>query len=363
VRVDFEFSGEQEMLRASVRAFLAAQAPIESVRATYEASVGDPSIWAGLRELDVTGLLVSEEHGGAGRGLVDAAVVLEELGRAVCPAPYAASAIGAASLADARLLPALADGSVIGTLAVFEVANRYACEKPSTRATRAGTGWRIDGEKVHVFDASAADVVIVTALDDAGEFGVFACETFHAEPAPTIDGSRKQGSITFAGSDARRIDVDGDVREALDRTLDRLGVAAAVDGVGAAQRALELVLEYAKEREQFGKPIGSFQAIQHLCADMLRTVELGRAAAYYACWAIDDASPAEAHRAATIARAFSAEAFPALGGSAIQVFGGIGFTWEHDIHLYFKRLLSGSYLLGTAREHLEELASIAIDGT
>jgi alkylation response protein AidB-like acyl-CoA dehydrogenase len=363
VRVDFEFTAEQEMLRASVRAFLAAQAPIESVRATYDAAAGDLSVWSGLRDLEVTGLLVDEEHGGAGRSMVDAAVVLEELGRAVCPAPYAASAVGAVSLADAELLPGLADGSRIGTLALFEAGTRYAWEQPVTRARRAGDGWRIDGEKVHVSDATAADVVLVTALDDAGTLGVFSCDQFDADPISTIDGSRKQGRIIFAASDARRVDTGDDIRTALVRTIDRLGVAAAVDGVGAAQRALELVLDYAKEREQFGKPIGAFQAIQHLCADMLRTVELGRAAAYYACWAIDDASVDEAHRAATIARAFASEAFPALGGTAIQVFGGIGFTWEHDIHLYFKRLLSGSYLLGTASEHLEDLASIAIDAT
>ncbi|MDQ1380635.1 MAG: hypothetical protein QOJ71_1354, partial [Actinomycetota bacterium] len=114
-------------------------------------------------------------------------------------------------------------------------------------------------------------------------------------------------------------------------------------------------------RVQFDKPIGAFQAVQHLCADMLRTVELARAAGYYACWAIDDASPEEAHRAATLARAFAADAFPQLGGTAIQVFGGIGFTWEHDIHLYYKRLLSTSLALGTASDHLEELATIAID--
>ena len=138
-------------------------------------------------------------------------------------------------------------------------------------------------------------------------------------------------------------------------------MAYAVDGVGAAQRALELAVEYAKERVQFDTPIGAFQAVQHLCADMLCTVELGRAAAYYACWALDEASPEEAHRAATLARAYAADAFPQVGATAIQVFGGIGFTWEHDIHLYFKRLLTLSVALGSAGDHLEELAAIAIE--
>jgi alkylation response protein AidB-like acyl-CoA dehydrogenase len=359
--VDFEFSSEQEMLRASVRGFLAAKSPLASVRAAYDAPASDPAVWSGLVELGVAGLLVGEEHGGAGMGMVDAAVVLEELGRAVCPAPYIASAIGAVSLADDALLPRLADGSAIGTVAIFEEGARYGWATPATRATRDGAAWRLDGTKVHVADASTANVVLATALDDDGALGVFVTESYDTEPTPTVDGSRKQGSVTFSASPARRIDTAAPVEAAVARTLDRLGVATAVDGVGAAQIALELSVEYAKERVQFDKPIGAFQAVQHLCADMLRTVELGRAAGYYACWAIDDASPEEAHRASTLARAFAADAFPQLGGTAIQVFGGVGFTWEHDIHLYYKRLLSTSLMLGTAGDHLEELATIAID--
>jgi alkylation response protein AidB-like acyl-CoA dehydrogenase len=358
--VDFEFSSEQEMLRESVRGFLAARSPVASVRATYDSPTSDRAVWDGLVELGVVGLLVDEEHGGAGMGMVDGAVVLEELGRAVCPAPFASSAIGAVSLADAELLPRLADGSAIGTVAIFETGSRYEWRAPATRATRDGAGWRLDGGKVHVGDANAADVVLVTALDDAGQLGIFATEQFSAEATPTVDGSRKQGTVVLDASPARRIDTGADPESAVERALDRLGVAATVDGVGAAQRALELSVEYAKEREQFGKPIGAFQAVQHLCADMLRTLELGRAAGYYACWAIDDASPEEAHRASTLARAFAADAFPQLGGTAIQVFGGIGFTWEHDIHLYYKRLLSVAHGLGTAGDHLEELATLAI---
>ena len=359
--MDFEFSSEQEMLRASVRAFLSAKAPLATVRAEYGATTFDRTAWDGLVELGVVGLLVGEEHGGAGMGMVDAAVVLEELGRAVSPAPYASSAIGAVSLADADLLPLLADGSTIGTVAIFEAGSRYRWQQPATRATRDGGSWRVDGVKVHVADATAADVAFVTALDDDGQLGVFATERFDVEPTPTVDGSRKQGRIVLAGASSRRIDSTAGAEASVARTLDRLGVAAAVDGVGAAQRALELTVEYAKEREQFGKPIGAFQAVQHLCADMLRTVELGRAAGYYACWALDDASPEEAHRASTLARAFAADAFPQVGGTAIQVFGGIGFTWEHDIHLYYKRLLTVAQAFGTASDHLEELATLAID--
>jgi alkylation response protein AidB-like acyl-CoA dehydrogenase len=360
--VDFEFSSEQEMLRDSVRAFLADKAPLATVRAGYETPTFDRALWDGLVDLGVVGLLAVEELGGAGMGMVDAAVVLEELGRAVCVAPYAASAIGAVSLADAELLPSLAGGSAIGTVAVFEAGTRYRWGAPATRATPADDGgWRLDGGKVHVADATAAHVALVSALDHNEQLGVFATSEFSAETSPSVDGSQRVGRITLAGSTARRVELGSGAEVAIARTLDRLGVAAVVDGVGAAQRALELSVEYAKERVQFDKPIGAFQAVQHLCADMLRTVELGRAAGYYACWALDDADPAEAHRASTLARAFAADAFPQVGATAIQVFGGVGFTWEHDIHLYYKRLLSVASALGTASDHLEELATLAID--
>ncbi|HYL52705.1 MAG TPA: acyl-CoA dehydrogenase [Acidimicrobiia bacterium] len=342
--MDFEFSEEQEMLRTSVRAFLADKCPISAVRAAYgTATFDDRSVWDGLAELGVLEL-----------GMVDAAVVLEELGRAVSPAPYASSVIGARSL-----LPDLAG---IGTVAIYETGTRYDWARPQTRAIRDGEMWRLDGTKVHVADATAADVFVVTARDDAGDLQLFETASAAAtvEPSASIDGSRKQGVVVLDGSPARRLP-HRDPHAAVTRMLDRLGVAYAVDGVGAAQRSLELAVEYAKERVQFDRPIGAFQAVQHLCADMLRTVELGRAAAYYACWALEEASPEEAHRAATLARAYAADAFPQVGGTAIQVFGGIGFTWEHDIHLYFKRLLTLSVLLGSAGDHLEELATIAIE--
>jgi acyl-CoA dehydrogenase len=302
--MDFEFSEEQEMLRASVRAYLEANAPISAVRAAYDAPTFDPAVWHGLVELGVVGL-----------GMVDSAVVLEELGRAVCPAPYIASAIGAAP---------------------------YASDVTRVAAVAAGPD--------NVLDACAAEVMYVISPD-----GTWVASEFRAEPTPTVDGSRKVGRVTLTNEP---IPVEGPSAQL---TLDRMGVALAVDAVGAAQRALELSVEYAKTRVQFDQPIGAFQAVQHLCADMLRTVELGRAAAYYACWALDEASAEEAHRAATLARAFAADAFPQLGATAIQVFGGIGFTWEHDIHLYYKRLLSCSLLLGTTSEHLAELAHLAID--
>jgi alkylation response protein AidB-like acyl-CoA dehydrogenase len=349
--VDFEFSADQEMLRASVRRFLADRAPITPyVRGVLAADVaGADEVWKGLAELGLLGL-----------GMVDSAVVLEELGRAVCPVPYVASAVGAVALADGALASDLAAGT-IGAVALHEDGARYGWRSPATRAERTSGGWRLHGAKVHVLDGAAADVLVVVASEPGGALGVFAVEggAATAEPANGVDGTRKQATIHFEGAPGRRIQ-HADVPAAVGRAVDRMVVATVVDGVGAASRALELAVEYAKERIQFDQPIGAFQAVQHLCADMLQVVELGRAAAYYACWAADDADPGEAHRAATLAGAYAAETFPRLGGTAIQVFGGIGFTWEHDIHLFYKRLLSCATVLGTADDHLAELANLAI---
>jgi alkylation response protein AidB-like acyl-CoA dehydrogenase len=302
--------------------------------------------------------------------MVDAAVVLEELGRALSPLPYASSAVGAVSLVlaagsareHAFLLPGLADGTTVGALACFEPNRRTQVSAPDTVARPDGDRWQLTGTKVHVADGAAASLLLVTAAVGDGD-GVFAVEAnsdgVEVVPTPLVDGSRKEATVTLHDAKGWRLPTD-DPGGALTRTLDRIGVAYVVDGVGAASRALELAVDYAKERVQFDRPIGAFQAVQHLCADMLRVVELARAAAYYACWAIDEASTAEAHRAATMAQAYASDAFAQLGATAIQVFGGIGFTWEHDIHLFYKRLLTAAGALGSADEHLEVLAALAL---
>jgi alkylation response protein AidB-like acyl-CoA dehydrogenase len=280
----------------------------------------------------------------------------------------------------------LADGSMIGAVALYEPERRHRWETPATLARAAGEGWRVDGTKVHVLDGAAAGLLLVVAgVDGGNDVGVFAIEGgtdgVEVEPTPTVDGSRKEATVRLDGARAWRIG-RGDASGAIARTIDRMAVAYVVDGVGAAARALELANQYAKERVQFDRPIGSFQAVQHLLADMLRVVELGRAASYYACWAIDnetksgadrtggegrsrprdDADPGEAHRAATMAAAYASDAFAKLGADAIQVFAGIGFTWEHDVHLFYKRLLTASVALGGADDYLEELAAIALGG-
>ncbi|HEY8216208.1 MAG TPA: acyl-CoA dehydrogenase family protein [Acidimicrobiia bacterium] len=370
--MDFEFSDEQEQLRESVAGFLAARAPLAWVRAQYGSTPSETDeVWRGLCDLGVTGLMVPAACGGAGGGMVDAAVVLEELGRALYPGPYASSAIAAASIvmlagrpADhAALLPGIAAGTTVGTVALLEGGTRAAWRAPGSRATRADDGWRLDGKKVHVPDLAVADVVLASALEPDGTLAMFAVSTggpgVRVVPAATVDGTRPEGTLVLEQAPARRLG-DGDGTEAVAATVDRVAAAAVVDGVGTAERALEISVEYAKERRQFDALIGSFQAIQHLCADMLRSVELARAAGYYACWAADAAPPAERHRAATMALAFAGGELAQVGGSAVQVHGGIGFTWEHDIHLFYKRLLTLQALGGGSADQLEELAAVVL---
>lgn len=371
--MNLEFDDEQEQLRASLRRFLDERAPLAYVRERYDDPRGtSDAVWSGLADLGVLGLLVPEALGGTGATMVDVAVVAEELGRALHPGPYASSAVGAVSLvhlagtaADhAAILPDLASGASVGTVALLEPGRRAEWRAPATRAALDAAGWRLDGEKVHVPDASAATVIVVAATDDDGVLGAFAVETgaegVAITPTPTVDGSRKEATVGLTGAPARRLGA-GDASDAVAATVDRLAITSVVDGVGAAARALELSVEHASDRHQFGVPVGSFQAVQHLCADMLRAVELARAAGYYACWAADAAEPAERHRAATMALAFAADDLYQVGASAIQVHGGIGFTWEHDIHLFYKRLLTLQHAGGGTLEQLAELASIVID--
>ena len=370
--MDFEFSADQEMLRESVRGFLSTRAPITFVREMYDDPRGTTdTVWAGLAEVGATGLLVPEAYGGAGAGMVDMAVVLEELGRAVHPGPFTSSAVGAVGLVlavgstddHATLLPGLASGESIATVALLEPDRRVEWRAPTTRAVADGGGWRLDGEKAHVPDAASADTIFVSATTEDGTFAVFRVARDAAGLAvtstPTVDGSRKEATVTLASAPAARVGA-GDATDAIAETVDRLHTAAVVDGVGAAARVLEIAVDYAKARQQFGVPIGSFQAVQHLCADMLRAVELARAAAYYACWAFDDANASERHRATTMALAFAADELYSVGASAIQVHAGIGFTWEHDAHLFYKRLLTLQHTGGGAIDQLEELASIAL---
>ncbi len=355
--MDFEFSDDQVLLGETVRRFLAERAPIAPyVRAQIQSDPDQPDeVW---REFCALGV-------GEVGGMVDTCVVAEELGRALSPFPYAAGMVGARGLAallgDDDLATSFASGTAIGTVALWEPNRRFEWTLPATYAS----GDTLTGEKVRVRDARLADVILVTAGvgNDAGDLGVFAVERgargMVVTSTPTVDGTRREATVRFAGTPARRLG-SGDATDSIAAILDRLTAAEVVDGVGAAERALELTVDYAKQRVQFDRPIGSFQAVSHLCADMVRAVELARAAGYYACWACDQADADERHRAATMAQAFAADELYAVGAAAIQVHGGLGFTWEHDAHLFYKRLLTLQQNFGGRRDALDELARLVL---
>ncbi|HXX89704.1 MAG TPA: acyl-CoA dehydrogenase family protein [Acidimicrobiales bacterium] len=362
--MNLEPTEEQLALRDSVRRFLADKAPIAGhVRPLLEDPTGTTDdVWHGLAELGATGLLVPAEHGGAEMSMAEAGVVLEELGRALYPGPWQSTAVISARLlarlADggdgseaAKLLRRIAEGSVIATVAAHN----------GTVTANGEGGDSADavlfGDVASVPDAAAAGVLLVPAAE--GDRSVlFALES----PSPGVgiapqhpaDGTRKRGAVVLQGAPACRL---GTLSPGAQGALvDDVLVASAADALGAAQAVLELAVDYAKVRVQFGAPIGSFQAVQHLCVDMLETVELARSGVVHALWAADAADPEERHLAAVRLKAFAGR-LAAVGDTAIQVLGGIGFTWEHDAHLYLKRLLSWSALLGSPDHYLQELGS------
>jgi alkylation response protein AidB-like acyl-CoA dehydrogenase len=305
--------------------------------------------------------------------MVEMGVVCEEMGRALHPGPFAASALTAVSLIAAaathaertELLPQLASGSLVATAAVYEPGGRYCWQQPQTVADSRSGSFSLSGVKHLVSDGLAVDSILVVARDDGrSALGVFAvaagAEGVAISPSDSVDGTRRLARIELTSAPARRLG-SGDAREAIASALDRSAVGSAADALGAATRAHELALAYARERHQFDRPIGSFQAVQHLLVDMLQDLELARAGIYYALWAADAADPRERHRAAVMAKAFASARLPAIGANAIQIFGGIGFTWEHDAHLFYRRLLGMEPSFGDEQTHLDELARIAVD--
>jgi alkylation response protein AidB-like acyl-CoA dehydrogenase len=373
--MNFELSEAQEILRQTVRRFLAESAPVSPyVRGQLEDPRGTTdAAWRGLADLGLLGLLVPDPLGGTGVGMVEMGLVCEELGRAIHPGPFASSALTAASLlanvgteSERRdLLPSIASGRTVATVALYEPDRRYDWRTPATEARESGDGLVLHGVKSLVGDVLAADLVLVVARDPRGAgLAVFAVdprsEGVSLAASSSVDDTRKIGTLTLDGARARRLGA-GDAAAAIETAVDRSAVGLAADALGAASRAHELALAYAKEREQFQRPIGSFQAVQHLLVDMLQDLELARAAIYYALWAADEAEPVERRRAAAVAKAFASGRLPAVGAAAIQIFGGVGFTWEYDVHLYYKRLLSMQAGFGDEQLHLDALASLVID--
>src|SRR3984893_10688747 len=375
--MDFAFSEEQEMLRRSTRDFLAKECGSKVVRKALEQTDAyDPALWKKMTALGWTSLGIPEQYGGAG-SFLDLIVVLEECGRALLPGPFFATMglavpalIEAGSEAQKKeVLGAIAEGKARATLAFTEPSGRWDAAGITLAATPVGGGWRLDGVKLFVPDAEGADYTVVAARTRGdGEDGISLFlvkgrpKGMTVAPLKTLDMTRRWDEVRFdgvqLGADAL-MGAPPQAWPALKRALEWATGALCAEMIGGAQKVLEASTEYAKTRHQFGKPIGIYQAVSHKLADMLVLSESSRSATYYAAWAVDADAP-DRSLASSMAKAYVSDAYRKVAGDGIQVHGGIGFTWEHDMHLYFKRAKASEVTLGDATYH-RELVAQALD--
>ncbi len=371
--MNFAFSEEQEELRQHVRRFLEDKSSSAEVRRLMETEEGyDEAVWKQMaQELGLQSLHIPEAHGGQGFSFVELGIVLEEMGRVLLCAPYFSTVVLAADAImnagtdaqQAELLPGIAAGETIATLAFTEPNGRWDASGITMEATPDGDDFRLEGTKHFVLDGHTADLVVVAARapgsEGTGGISFFTvagdAEGLARQALTTMDQTRKQAKLEFAGVRAQLLGEEGAGWDALSKTLDQAAVALSNEMIGGAQFVLDMAVQYAKDRVQFGRPIGSFQAIKHKCADMLLEVESGKSAAYYASWAAAEDND-ELPVVASLAKAYCSDAYFHAAAENIQIHGGIGFTWEHDAHLYFKRAKSSEILLGDATYHRELLA-------
>jgi alkylation response protein AidB-like acyl-CoA dehydrogenase len=359
---------EQEALRAVLRSFFAERWPEEELRAAAGSEHGhDPRLWKAMAEdLGLQGLAIPESLGGGGFTYPDLLVVFEEMGRALVAGPFFASVAMASTLllalpdpdARERLLPGIASGERIATVAAVENPTSWDASRIAVEAAGHGAARTVSGEKPFVLDAGVADLLLVVVRTEHG-LGVAevdaAAPGVRIEPMATVDTTRRQARVLFDSAPATLLAPDRDAAPAVRRMCDLAGVALAAEQVGGARRVLEMATEYAKTREQFGRPIGGFQAIKHLLADQLVAVESARAA--LGCAAAATASGAGLPVAAGMAQAVCSDVFSAAAETNIHVHGGIGFTWEHQAHLYYRRAVSSETLLGRPRDHRARIAA------
>ncbi|MFC5753952.1 acyl-CoA dehydrogenase family protein [Actinomadura rugatobispora] len=363
--MELQVTPEQEELRAALRRFFADRSPSAEVRRLMETPAGyDPAVWELMAgQLGLQSLAIPEEYGGAGFGVREIAVVMEEMGRALVCAPYLSSAVLAAATLlacddeDAKrdLLPGIADGTTLAALAWME-SEDWDPAAVTMEARHTPQGWILDGAKSYVLDGHIAGLVLVAAR--AGDrLALFAVDgtTLARTPLTTLDQTRRLARLSFTATPARLLTTDAG--PVLSRALDIAAVALAAEQLGGAERTLEMTVEYAKVRHQFGRPIGGFQAVKHRCADMFVQVESARSTVLNAAEAADE-RPTELPAAAALAKAYCSDAYFHVAAETIQLHGGIGFTWEHDAHLYFKRAKSSQELLGPPALHRGRLAGL-----
>jgi len=327
--VDFGFNDEQQAIKETAREMLAKRSPLAKVREAAESRTYDDGLWKEICELGWPGIAIAEENGGQGLGMVELAILAEELGYACAATPFLSNASAGIFIERAgsdeqreRWLGGIASGEERGAAAFEPRSNDL------------------------VPDAEGAAVLV---LNDGDRAVIVEAGDAQIEPAELIDATRSYAKVSASGGDA----LAGDVEAAADRSV----VALAAELTGIAQRALEIAVEYAKERQQFERPIGAYQAVSHRCAGMMYDAEEARSLTYYAAWAAD-AEPESLPLAASMAKARASDAAWRVTNDAIQVLGGIGFTWEHDIHFFLKRAKVGAELLGDPRMHRERVASL-----
>ncbi len=363
--MNFAFTEEQEELRKTVRAFLEAKSSEEAVREQMETDNGfDDAVWAQMGEqMGLQGLAIPEEFGGSGYGYVELGIVLEEMGRSLLCAPFFSTVVLAANAlilsgddaAKQAHLPGIAAGTTKATVAFTEPNGKW--DESGIEAIADADG-KITGTKSFVLDGNTADLIIVAAKTAAGTslFAVAGDAAGLTKTAlSTMDQTRKQAKLDLDGVQGTLIGTDGGGWDILQGMLDLAAVGLAAEQVGGAQMVLDMAVEYAKVRVQFGRPIGSFQAIKHKCADMLLEVESAKSAAYYGMWCAAEMND-ELASTASLAKAYCSEAYFHAAAENIQIHGGIGFTWEHPAHLYFKRAKSSELLFGDPTFHREQLA-------
>ena len=375
--MDFGFNQEQELLRNTARKFLENECTSEFVRARMAEPAGvTDAFWTKLAEQGWTGLVYPEEFGGTGLGFVDLTVLMEEMGRAVMPGPFFSTLLGGLTILEAgsaaqkkEWLTKIAGGEAKAALAFTEPNARWDAAAVAVTAREAGGKYTLSGTKLFVLDAHVADVIVVVARTRESKRPEEGLSLFLVPKGargltvkllPTMDQTRKLCEVKLddvaVGADALMGPRDGGWTP-LARVLDRATVALCAEMCGGAQRVLDMTTEYAKIRIAFGKPIGSYQGVKHRAADMLVESENAKSLTYYAAWAVDENVP-EAPLAASMAKAYASDAFRKIAGAGIQLHGGIGFTWEHDLHLYFKRAKSSEFTFGDASYHRERVAQL-----
>src|SRR5262245_27591755 len=376
--MNFGFNEEQELLRSTARKFFENECPSEVVRALMDRPEGmTPALWGKLAEQGWTGLIYPETYDGMGLGLVDLVVLMEEMGRAVVPGPYFSTLLlGGLAILEAgndaqkkEWLPRIASGHKRVTLAWMEPSAALGAEGVTLPAVEKAGGFTLSGTKLFVPDAHTADAIVIAARTASGGPDGTGISLFllprgtlglEVKLLPTMDQTRKLCEVTLRGASVgadARLGAAGQGGQGLARVLDRATVGICAEMCGGAQKVLDMTVEYAKIRQAFGRPIGSYQGVKHKAADMLVEVENSKSITYYAAWAMDEGA-AEGPLAVSMAKAYVSDAYRRVSAAGIQLHGGIGFTWEHDLHLYFKRAKGSEFTFGDATYHRERVAQL-----